>query len=118
MALKDELKDELYAAPAYEWRRVPITVSRHKWWMRWNRAGDDGGFVFTFISPRGRCYSFFAKRGRVGRVIEAEVARANGETIADYYERWGDKPERLDAVIRLTPEHILDRLHVLLDAIG
>lgn len=113
-----EMKAELFAAPIYEWRHVPIMVNRHKWWLHWYRIGDDK-FCFTFVSPQGRKYSFFADRGEHGgRVSDADIALANGETIARYWESWGDKPERLDAVIRLTPKHILDRLFVLLDAIG
>ena len=114
-----ELTDELYAAPEYEWRHVPITVNRHKWWLRWYRR-DDGEFSFTFVSPRKRCYSFFVERGTSGcwRVTDASVAIAHGETIASYWEVWGDKPERMDAVIKLTPKHIVHRLHLLLDAIG
>ena len=110
-----ELKDELFAVPEYEWRRVPITANRHKWWLRWYR-GDDGNFFFCFESPKTRSYSFFAERG--GRVTDAHVALANGETIASYREVWSDKAKRLDAVIRLTPRHIIDRLIMLLDAIG
>ena len=113
-----ELKDELFAAPADVWNRVPFTASRHKWLLRWYRRDDDG-FFFAFVSPRKRSYSFFAKRGKDGgRVTDADVATAHGDTIASYWEVWGDRPDRLDAVIRLTPKHIIDRLHVLLDAIG
>ena len=108
-----DLKDELYAAPEYEWRHVPFTANRHKWWLRWYRR-EDGEFFFAFISPRKRCYSFFAADGRV---TDADVAIASGKTIASYWEVWGDKPERMDDVIRLTPKHILRRLHTLLDAI-
>ena len=114
-----ELKDELYAAPVYTWQDVPITATRHKWRLRWYR-GDDGEFFFAFDSPKKRCYSFFAERwtnGR-GRVTDASVTIANGDTIASYRDVWGDSPEGMDAVIRLTPKHILDRLFVLLDAIG
>ena len=114
-----ELKDELYAAPEYEWRHVPFLVSRHKWLLRWYRR-DDGGFFFAFISPRKRCYAFFAERDKHvhGRVTYADIELANGETIASYWEVWGDKPEMMDAVIRLTPKHILRKLSMLLDAIG
>ena len=114
-----ELKAELFAAPEYDWRHVPITASRHKWWLRWYRR-DDGGFFFAFVSPKKRSYSFFVERGKDGRgrVTDADVAIARGDTIASYWEVWGDKPERMDAVIRLTPRHILDRLSMLLDAIG
>ena len=112
-----DLKAELFAAPEDEWRHVPITASRHKWWLRWYRMDDV--FCFAFVSPKKRCYSFFAGRGKDGRgrVTDADVTLANGDMIASYCEVWGDKPERLDAVIRLTPKHILDRLFVLLDAI-
>ena len=112
-----ELRDELYAAPEDEWRHVPITANRHKWWLRWYRK-DDGEFFFSFVSPQKRCYSFFAERGENGgRVSYADVEIAHGETIASYWEVLDDSPEKLDAVIRLTPKHILDRLFVLLDAI-
>ena len=113
-----DMREELFAAPKYTWRHVPYTVNRHKWWLRWYRS-DDGGFLFVFVSPKRRSYSFFAERGKNGgRVPDASVALANGEAIASYWEVCGDKPERMDAVIRLTPKHILDRLFVLLDAIG
>ena len=93
-------------------------VNRHKWWLRWYRRED--GFFFAFISPQKRSYSFFAERGKDGRgrVTDADVAIARGDMIASYCEVWGDKPERMDAVIRLTPTHILRRLAMLLDAIG
>lgn len=115
-----ELKNELFAAPIDEWQRVPITVNHHKWLLLWCRFGDDGGFDFSFVSPKGRKYTFFVERGKngYGKATDADVACANGETIARYWERWGDKPERMDAVIRLTPKHVMDRLSVLLDAIG
>ena len=114
-----ELKAELAAVPECEWRHVPFTASRHKWWLRWYRR-DDGEFLFAFVSPRKRSYAFFVERGKDGRgrVTDADVANANGVTIASYWEVWGDSPERLDAVIRLTPTHILRRLSMLLDAIG
>ena len=114
-----ELRDELFAAPVYEWRHVPFTANRHKWRLRWYR-GDGGEFFFVFVSPKTRSYSFFVERGRGGRgrVSDAYVTLANGETIASYCEVWGDSPERKDAVIRLTPRHIIDRLIMLLDAIG
>ena len=114
------LKDELYAVPEYDWQHVPFAVNHHKWWLRWYRLDEDGRFFFAFVSPKKRCYSFFAEHGKNGRgrVTDADVALANGETIASYYKSWGDKPERMDAVIRLTPKHIIDRLHTLLDAIG
>ena len=108
-----ELKDELYAAPVYEWRHVPFVVNRHKWQLRWYRMDDDG-FFFSFISPSGRSYPCFTERGRV---TDASVVTAGCYTIASYREVWGDKTERMDAVIRLTPKHILDRLSMLLDAI-
>ena len=111
-----EMTAELYAAPVNEWRHVPFTVNRHKWWLRWYRK-DDGEFFFSFVSPQKRCYSFFAERGKNGgRVTDADVALANGKTIASYWSLWDDN-EQLDAVIRLTPKHILDRLQLLLDAI-
>ena len=114
-----ELKDELYAAPEDEQRNVPFTANRHKWWLRWYKFGDDGEFCFTFESPKTRRYSFWTELGKNGvRMTDADVVLANGETIASYYEAWGDKPERMDAVLRLTPKHILDRLFMLLDAIG
>ena len=114
-----DLKDELFAVPEDEWQHVPFTVNRHKWWLRWYRR-DDGGFFFAFVSPKKRSYSFFAERGKNGhgRVTDADVALANGDTIASYWEVWGDRPEKMDAVLRLTPKHILDRLHVVLVAIG
>ena len=113
-----DLKNELYAAPEDEWRHVPLTVNRHKWWLRWYRR-DDGGFFFAFVSPAKRRYSFYAERGKHGgRVTYADVALANGETIASYWQGWCDTAERMDDVIRLTPRHIIDRLHMLLDAIG
>ena len=108
-----DLKNALFAVPEYEWRHVPITVNRHKWWLRWYR-GDDGEFFFAFASPRGRSYSCFVERGRV---TDSSVVTARGYTIASYREVWGDKTKR-DAVIRLTPKHILNRLIMLLDAIG
>ena len=114
-----DLKDELYAAPAYTLQRVPITANRHKWWLRWYR-GDDGEFFFAFDSPKQRRYSFFVERwtaGR-GRVTDASVTIAHGDTIASYRYVWGDSPEGMDNVIRLTPKHILRRLSTLLDAIG
>ena len=114
-----ELRDELYAIPVCKCKRVPITVNHHKWWLVMYRLGYNGDFGFEFESPKKRRYFFRAKLGKNGgRVTEAAVVLANGEEVANYYERWGDKPERLDAVIRITPKHILDRLFVLLDAIG
>ena len=114
-----DLTDELYTVPEYEWRHVPIMVNHHKWWLRWYRLDEEGRFFFSFISPKKRCYAFFTERGRDGhgRVTDADVTLANGDTIASYWEVWGDKPDRLDAVIRLTPKHVLHRLSTLLDAI-
>ena len=109
-----DLKAELYAAPVYTWQDVPITANRHKWWLQWYRI-DDESFCFTFVSPKQRRYIFFADGGRVA---DASVALANGDTIASYWEVWGDSPERMDAVIRLIPRHILRKLSMLLDAIG
>ena len=115
-----ELKNELFAAPIYEWRHVPFTENHHKWWLQWYKIGDDGEFFFSFVSPRKRRYSFYTERGaNGGRVIGADIAGAdNGARIASYWESWGDSPARMDAVLRLTPKHIIDRLFVLLDAIG
>ena len=115
-----ELRDELFAVPVSVWQIVPITANHHKWWLRWYRFDADGRFFFEFVSPRGRCYCFFAERGENGRgrVTYAAVDIAHGETIASYWDVWGNSPERMDAVIRLTPKHIIDRLHMLLDAIG
>lgn len=114
-----EMKDELFAAPLCEWQHVPFTVNHHKWLLHWYRIGE-GNFGFVFVSPKGRKYTFFVERGKngYGRATDADVACANGEKIASYWESWGDKPERKDAVIRLTPKHIIDRLSMLLDAIG
>ena len=108
-----DLREELFAAPVYTLQTVPITANRHLWRLRWYR-GDDGEFFFAFDSPQKRCYSFFAVRGRV---TDASVVIAHGDTIASYRDVWGDSPERMDAVIRLTPKHIIDRLSTLLDAI-
>ena len=115
-----ELRDELFAMPMHEWRFVPIAVNRHKWWLKMYRFGDNANFFLCFESPRRRRYSFRTERGEngCGRVTDADVALANGVSIASYWEGWCDRPEKLDAVIRLTPKHILDRLFVLLDAIG
>lgn len=113
-----EIKDELFAMHMHEWRFVPYTVSRHKWWLKMYRFGDDGNFFFCFESPKGRRYSFRTEHGKNGgRVTDADVSLANGVAIASYWEPWGTA-DRLDAVIRLTPKHILSRLFVLLDAIG
>ena len=113
-----ELRDELFAMSMHEWRFVPITVNHHKWWLKMYRFGEEGRFYISFTSPAKRRYTFRTERkdGR-GRVTDADVSLANGVTIASYWEDWGDKPERMDAVIRLTPKHILDRLSMLLDAI-
>ena len=115
-----EMKDELFAAPLNEWQDVPITENRHKWRLQWYRTGDAGNFGFSFISPKGRKYFFFIERRKDdgGIMIDADVAIANGKTIASHWDSWGDNPARMDAVLRLTPTHILDRLAVLLDAIG
>ena len=114
-----ELKNELFAAHMHEWKHVPFTVNHHKWWLKMYRFGDDGEFFLCFESPKKRRYSFRTERGENGgRVTDADVSLANGETIASYWEDFGHKPERMDAVLRLTPKHIIDRLFVLLDAIG
>ena len=114
-----ELKDELFAMPMYEWRFVPITINHHKWWLKMYRFGDNANYFVCFVSPKGRRYSFRTERGKEGgRVTYADVAIANGEAIASYWEFWGDTAERLDAVIKITPRHIIDRLIMLLDAIG
>ena len=114
-----EMKDELFAAPLNEWQDVPITENRHKWLLHWYRTGDDGNFGFSFVSPKGRRYFFFIERREDGGImIDADVALANGKTIASHWDSWGDSPARMDAVLRLTPTHILDRLAILLDAIG
>ena len=108
-----EMTAELYAVPVSVWQIVPITANHHKWWLKMYRFDVDGRFFFEFMSPKKRCYTFFAERGRV---TDADVALANGKTIASYWSLWDDD-EKLDAVIRLTPKHILDRLQLLLDAI-
>ena len=115
-----ELKDELFAAPIDEWNRVTFTENHHKWWLEWYKDGDDGRFFFSFVSPRKRRYSFYAERGEHGggRVYAAEMDDADGVRIASWWEDWGDKAEKLHALLRLTPEHILYRLYMLLDAIG
>ena len=108
-----EMREELFAAPVNDWQNVPFVVNHHKWWLKMYRFGDKGDFfIFSFVSPKGRKYSF---RTDGGRVTDADVALANGVKIASF---WGDTPESMHAVIRLTPKHILDRLFVLLDAIG
>ena len=110
-----EMKDELTAALIYDWHVIPVTKNRHKWWLQWYRAGDNGDFCFAFISPRKRRYTYYTERGRV---TGADIALANGVLIASYWASWGDSPDRLTAAMRLTPKHILDKLYVLLDAIG
>ena len=112
----NELKEELNAALIYDWNVISFTQNRHKWQLQWYKAGDDGEFCFSFVSPRKRRYYFYTNGGRViGTDI---VGPDNGARIVSYWESWGDKPERMDAVIRLTPKHVLRRLFVLLDAIG
>lgn len=106
-------KDELLAAPADVWHRVSYTVNHHKWLLEWYRSGDDGEFVFSFVSSRARRYTYYSNGGKV---VCAEVVAADGVNVASYYESWGDKPERLDSVLRLTPTHVIDRLVVLLYA--
>ena len=114
-----ELMYELFAVPAYDLRHVSIEENHHKWLLHWYRIGYGGDFCFTFESPRGRRYLFRAARGENGgRVTDAEITRANDVAIASYWERYGDSPAKMDAVIRLTPKHILRRLSTLLDAIG
>ena len=114
-----ELRDELSSLPMHEWTFVPITVSRHKWRLKIYKFGDEGNYWFCFCSPMQRKYSFRTGRedGRV-RVTNADVALANGETIACYLEGLCDTAKSMDAVLRLTPKHIIDRLLMLLDAIG
>lgn len=117
-----EMKAELIAMPIHAWKHVPITVSRHKWWLKIHKIGDDGEFFCCFESPKRRRYSFWVELEKLenghARVFNAEVSCANGETIARYCESWGDSPARMDALLRLTPKHIIDRLLMLLDAIG
>lgn len=110
-----ELKNELFAAPIGKWNRVSFAVNHHRWRLQWQRIGDGEDFFFMFVSPKKRRYSFYTVQG--GKVTDADVARADGELIASYCEEYGDKPARLDDVLRLTPEHIMNRLFVLLDAI-
>ena len=114
-----ELKDELCAAPVYTRQDVPITANRHLWRLQWYRW-DDEEFFFAFYSPKKRRYSFFVERwpGGRGKVTEASVTTAHGESIASYRYVWGDGHEGMDDVIRLTPKHILRKLSMLLDAIG
>lgn len=111
-----ELKDELFAAPIHEWKHIPFTENRHKWWLQWYKIGDDGEFFFSFVSPKKRRYSFYTNHGRVTSAYITDAK--NGVWIVSYLESWGDKPDRLDAVLRLTPRHIQYRLYVLLGAIG
>lgn len=113
-----ELKDELFGAPSNDWRHVPITENHHKWFLHWYRLDDNRSFGFSFVSPKGRKYFFFVERKNGVKLIDADISLANGKTIARYWDSWGDSPARLDAVLRLTPTHVLDRLLVLLDAIG
>ena len=111
-----ELKEELNAGLLYDWNVIPFAENRHKWLLEWYRSGDDGDFCFSFVSPRRRRYAFFTAHGRV---IGTEIAGPdNGASIANYWESWGDSPARLDAILRLTPQHVLRRLYTLLDAIG
>ena len=108
-------KDELLAALIDDWHVTPYTANHHKWLLEWYRSGDDGEFVFCFVSPRKRRYTYYTDGGRV---IGAEIVVASGDkNIVSYYESWGDKLDRLDTVLRLTPKHIIDRLIVLLYAI-
>ena len=116
-----ELRNELLAAPIDEWHYVPFAENHHKWLLEWHKIDDDDGeFCFTFESPRRRRYSFFAERGEHGggRVIGAEVYDANIRQTASWWEDCGDKADRLHALLKLTPDHILYRLYMLLDAIG
>ena len=110
-----ELKNELFAASANGWHCVPFTENHHKWLLEWHRFGDKGNFTFCFESPKKRRYTYYAN---ANAITYADVHIANGTTIASYWESRGDKPVKLDAVLRITPKHILDRLFMLLDAIG
>lgn len=111
----NELKDELNAALINDWHVTSITENRHKWLLEWYRSGDDGEFVFVFVSPKKRRYAYYTAGGRV---IGADIAGPdNGARIAWYWKYWGDKLDRLDAVLRRTPRHIQRRLYVLLGAI-
>ena len=111
-----ELKNELFAVPEDVWQHVPITVNHHKWLLLWCRFGDGDGFAISFVSPKGRMYTYYTDAS--GEVTGAEVVVADGgKNVASYYASWGDKLDRLDAVRRLTPKHILRRLSTLLDAI-
>lgn len=119
--LEDELfAAELFAAPVNEWQHVPITVNHHKWWLEWCEFGGDGVFIFSFVSSKGRRYTYYVERAEYigAKVTGADVHSAVGARIAGWWEIQHDKAEKLDAVLRLTPEHILYRLHLLLDAIG
>ena len=119
--LKDELlAAELFAAPIGEWNVIPFFENHHKWSFQWCEFGDDGVFFFSFISPKKRRYSYYVERAEYigSRVSGADVYSADGARIASWWEIQHDKAEKLDAVIRLTPKHVIDRLFVLLDAIG
>ena len=114
----NELKNELFAAPTDVWKRVPITANRHKWFLLWCRFGDDGGFCFSFVSPKGRMYSFYTESNSGRHVTSAEIVVASGDAnVVSYYESWGDKLDKLDAILRRTPRHIQYKLSMLLDAI-
>lgn len=112
----NELKDELLAAHVYEWHHVPFTENHHKWWLQWYRIGDDGDFFFSFVSPKKRRYSFYTKSGRV--TIAEIVGSDNGARIAWYDESCGNKLDRLEAVLRLTPRHVQYKLYVLFGELG
>lgn len=112
----NELKDELNAALIDDWHVTPIAANHHKWLLEWYKSGDDEEFCFSFVSPRKRRYTYYVDGGRV---TSADIAGPdNGARIAYYCEEWGDKRDRLDAILRLTPKHIIDRLYVLLSAIS
>lgn len=108
-----ELKDELFNAPIeMKWYRVPYMVNHHKWVLLWCRSGDRE-YCFSFVSPANQWYTYYTEGGIV---IGADAAGADG-AIAWYHKGWGDKLDKLDAVLRLTPTHIIDRLFALLDTI-
>ena len=111
----NELREELFSTSVDEWNRVPFTENHHKWLLRWYRFGDDGEFFFSFLSPRKRRYCFHV--AECGRVTGAEVVVANCEMIVASYCDSFDKLDKLEAVLRLTPKHVIDRLFMLLDAI-
>lgn len=112
----NELKDELNAALLEDWHTTPIMENHHKWLLEWYKSSGDGAFVFVFVSPRRRRYAYYIDGGKV---IGADIAGPdNGARIAWYWADWGDKLDRLDAIVRRTPRHIINRLCVLLDAIG